>query len=246
MSGAPAHSTSCTSGGSSRQARRNSGSPFWRVIRPTKTTDGRSGSTPCARTRSGSSTCDQSRCRCRCARRGPCRVDVGVGVRARRRASPPTPRSPRRRRGTPSARRSDETAYPPPSCSAFHGPQRLEGVRGDDVRDVVQQPGEVAAQVGVPGVGVHQVGAGAAGGHREVDAEGLQRGVGVGELRQVGVRRDARPRRAARRTPAPGRRARAAPAAPAPARRRAPPRRRRSRAGTPWSGRRRARRETTR
>ncbi len=53
VSGAPAHSTTCTSGGSSAQARRNSGSPFCRVIRPTKTTDGRSGSTPSSRTRSG-------------------------------------------------------------------------------------------------------------------------------------------------------------------------------------------------
>ena len=40
-------------------------------------------------------------------------------------------------------------------------PVRLERVRGQHVRDAVQQRGEVAGQVGVPGVGVHDVAAGA-------------------------------------------------------------------------------------
>ena len=47
------------------------------------------------------------------------------------------------------------------------------------------------AEVGVPGVRVHQVGAGAAVGDRQVDAEGAQGGVGAGELGEVGVRRGA-------------------------------------------------------
>ncbi len=54
-------------------------------------------------------------------------------------------------------------------------PQRLQGVRGDHVRHAVQQPGEVAGEVGVPGVRVHQVGAGAAVGDGQVDAEGRER-----------------------------------------------------------------------
>jgi hypothetical protein len=68
-------------------------------------------------------------------------------------------------------------------------PQRLQRVRGDHVGDVVQQPGEVAAEVGVPGVRVHQVRPLAPVGDRQVDAERLERGVGVAELEQVGVRR---------------------------------------------------------
>ena len=71
-------------------------------------------------------------------------------------------------------------------------PQRLQRVRADHVRHAVQQRGEVAGEVGVPGVGVDQVRAGAAVGDREVDAEGAQRRVGVGELGEVGVGRGQR------------------------------------------------------
>ena len=38
-------------------------------------------------------------------------------------------------------------------------PQRLQAVRGHHVRHAVQQLGDVPGEVGVPGVGVHQVGA---------------------------------------------------------------------------------------
>ncbi len=69
----------------------------------------------------------------------------------------------------------DDSAYPPPSCSAFHGPQRLQAVRGDHVRHPVQEFGQVAGEVRVPGVAVHQVGAGAAGGDRQVDARSVRR-----------------------------------------------------------------------
>ena len=73
---------------------------------------------------------------------------------------------------------NDETAYPPPSCSAFHGRSGSSEWAVTTCGHAVQQTGEVAAEVGVPGVGVHQVGALAAGGDREVDPEGLQGGVG--------------------------------------------------------------------
>ena len=53
VSGAPAHSTSCP--GRSAAARSRCLSPFCRVIRPTKTAYGTSGSTPCRRSTSGSS-----------------------------------------------------------------------------------------------------------------------------------------------------------------------------------------------
>ena len=46
VSGAPAHSTSWTSGSRWAAARSSTGTPFCRVIRPTNTTDGRLGSTP--------------------------------------------------------------------------------------------------------------------------------------------------------------------------------------------------------
>jgi len=46
VSGCPAHSTSCASGGRLAAARSRTGTPFCRVIRPTKITIGRDGSTP--------------------------------------------------------------------------------------------------------------------------------------------------------------------------------------------------------
>jgi hypothetical protein len=50
-------------------------------------------------------------------------------------------------------------------------------VRRDDVRDAVQQLRDVPGQVGVPGVAVHEVRAGARGRHLQVDAQHLKRGV---------------------------------------------------------------------
>ena len=58
-------------------------------------------------------------------------------------------------------------------------PQRLEAVRGDDVRDAVQQLGEVAGAVRVPGVRVHEVGARDVLRHLQVDAERRERRVRV-------------------------------------------------------------------
>ena len=46
MSGEPAHSTSCASGANCLTASSRYTTPFWRVIRPTNTTDGLAGSMP--------------------------------------------------------------------------------------------------------------------------------------------------------------------------------------------------------
>src|SRR5439155_18879512 len=54
-------------------------------------------------------------------------------------------------------------------------------------RRAVQQAGQVAGQVGVPGVGVHEVRAGAVGGHRQVDADRPQGGVGARQLDDLRV-----------------------------------------------------------
>ena len=77
--------------------------------------------------------------------------------------------------------------------------QRLERVHGDDVRDVVHELGQVAAEVRVPGVAVDEVGVGRARGHRQVDRHRAQRG----ELGRRAVQRvprlvaDRRPSRSA-------------------------------------------------
>ena len=62
------------------------------------------------------------------------------------------------------------------------GAKRLETVRGDDMRDTVQQRRRVPREVRVPGVGVHEIGTGDVTDDREVDPHGLDRGVRRGEL----------------------------------------------------------------
>ena len=52
--------------------------------------------------------------------------------------------------------------------------QRLEAVGGHHVGDVVEQLGQVAAEVGVPGVAVHEVDALDVGRHAQVDRHGPQ------------------------------------------------------------------------
>ena len=53
------------------------------------------------------------------------------------------------------------------------------------MRDPVQQAGQMAAHVGVPGVGVHQIAASSLIGHSEVGGQRAQRGVGTFEKRLV-------------------------------------------------------------
>ena len=198
VSGAPAHSTICTSGGSWATARRNSGSPFCRVIRPTKTTEGRSGSTPSSRTRSGFGVGRQSSVSMPLCTTWT-RAGSMDGVRRQHVVAHRRGHRDHGRRGLVGRLLHPRRhGVPATELLGLPGPQRLQGVRADDVRHAVQQRGEVAGEVGVPGVGVDQVGAGAAVGDREVHAQGLEGAVGVRELGVVGVRR--RQRLVARRT----------------------------------------------
>ena len=71
------------------------------------------------------------------------------------------------------------------------GAQRLQRVRGHHMRDAVEQLGEMAGEVGVPGVGVDQFAALQLGGHRQVDGEGAQRVVGAVESGERLVAQDA-------------------------------------------------------
>ena len=70
----------------------------------------------------------------------------------------------------------------------FPGPERLEAVDGHDVRNRPHQLGQVTAEIRVPGVAVHDLGALDPRGHRQVDRHRLQRsGLRFG-LRQRGPR----------------------------------------------------------
>ena len=90
VSGAPAHSTSCTSGANRCAAATRCATPFCRVIRPTNATIGRRrvdaefGEHRLARPRPSSGT--RRRCRCRCAPRAPGRDPAPDRCAARRRA----------------------------------------------------------------------------------------------------------------------------------------------------------------
>ena len=74
VSGAPAHSTSCTSGANWCAAATRCATPFCRVIRPTNATIGRVGSTPSSASTDSPAAAPpdtRHRCRCRCAPRAP-------------------------------------------------------------------------------------------------------------------------------------------------------------------------------
>ena len=175
VSGAPAARTSCASGSICSAARRRCATPFWRVIRPTNTTDGRPGSTPW---RSSTSV------------RAVGLVLLGVdavvddlhalGVE-RRVARQHVAAHPLRdgddrvgglERGLLAPARQRVAAA---ELLGLPRPQRLEAVDGRDVRHVVHELREMAAEVRVPGVAVDDVGALGARGHREVDRHRAQR-----------------------------------------------------------------------
>src|SRR5437870_2802271 len=56
-------------------------------------------------------------------------------------------------------------------------PVWLEAVGGDDVGDVIEEPGQVPGEVGVPGVGVDEVGALRRRRQQQVDRQRLEGGV---------------------------------------------------------------------
>ncbi len=66
-------------------------------------------------------------------------------------------------------------------------PSRLEGVRGEDVRDIVEFGGEMTGQPGVPGVRVHHVDSGRGVRHAQPGGQGRQGGIGVAQCRVGGV-----------------------------------------------------------
>jgi len=72
------------------------------------------------------------------------------------------------------------------------GPERLQAVERDDERDPVERPNPEPRHVGVPGVGVSDVGVHGITGHRERDRERLER---RGEARPVRAPAEALPRR---------------------------------------------------
>ncbi len=110
------------------------------------------------------------------------------------------------------------------------GPQRLQAVRAQHVRDAVQQLRRVAGHVRVPGVTVDEVRADAPGRHLEVDPEDTERGVGRGEGCRHAVR--AHPGLGPGLAPSSGRGRPRARAARGPGTRRGPPLPRRRPAGT--------------
>ena len=71
------------------------------------------------------------------------------------------------------------------------GPERLQAVERDDERDPVERPNPEPRHVGVPGVGVSDVGVHWIAGHREGDRERLER---RGEARSVRTGAEALPR----------------------------------------------------
>ena len=196
VSGAPAHSTSCTSGGSSSAARSRYGRPFCRVMRPTKTTDGLDGSIPSsarsARILDGMPRLDVDavvdHAHLGGVERRVAAQDVGAHALAhrddRRRALVRGLLDPARHR------------VPAAELLGLPRPQRLEAVRGDDVRDAVQQRREVPGEVRVPGVAVHDVGAGDIRHDLEIRAEGLHRARSRPRARPARRTRSCPPRRA--------------------------------------------------
>ena len=76
-------------------------------------------------------------------------------------------------------------AVPPAQLLGLPRAQRLQRVRRDDVRDIVQQRGDVPREVRVPGVGVDQVGPRARGRDLQVDPQRRQGGVRALQLGQV-------------------------------------------------------------
>ena len=69
-----------------------------------------------------------------------------------------------------------ESAYPPPSCSDFHGRSGSRLCTVATCGMAVQEPGEVTGEVRVPRVAVDDVRVLDRRRHREIDRDGLERG----------------------------------------------------------------------
>ena len=178
MSGAPAHRTSCAAGSIVGAASRRCVTPFWRVMRPTKTTAGRAGRYRAARARRPGigpvlvrvdAVVDHAR---------PRRVDRRDGRRGRR--APGAPRDTARYPAALSSavRSAKSKARSRRPAARLPRALRLEPVDRRDVRDVV-----VSFASGRRGsrtrCGVDDVGAGRPP-PWQVDREGAQRGQHTG------------------------------------------------------------------
>ena len=181
MSGAPAHSTSWASGANEAAARTRCATPFWRVIRPTNTTAGRAAVDAEALEHVGARV-----------RRVLAGVDPvvdhldAVGIDRRIAGQDVAPRSLRDRDHAIGALQGDLLAEARQCVAAAElfglpRPQRLERVHGRDMGDAVDQLGQVAGELGVPGVAVDELGVRHAGRHQQIDRDGLQ----GGEVRRV-------------------------------------------------------------
>ena len=128
VSGAPARRTICTPSGSSSHARRKPGSPFCLVIRPTKTTVGRSGSIPCfSRIAAARSSASSPTGLCHLFKSIPLwmtwtRLSSTSGYDLRMSAFMPLETATIASAFSyATLSTKEETRYPPPNCSIFHG-----------------------------------------------------------------------------------------------------------------------------
>ena len=161
VSGAPAHNTSCTSGANWCAAATRCATPFCRVIRPTNATIGRLGSTPSSASTdspgsgsAGYQTSVSIPLRTTCTRFGIQRR-VGAQHVVAHAGADRDHRVGGLDRGRLHPRRHPVAAA---ELLGLPRPHRLERMRGQHVRDAVQQRGQVPGQPGVPGVRVHDGG----------------------------------------------------------------------------------------
>ena len=197
----PAHSTSCDlAGRTGARPRAGAPTPFCRVIRPTNSDDGpvrvdaesaEHGVAWPGRARY------RRRCRSRCAPRAPGRVQRAGSSRrtsARMPSLTAITASARLVRGPLDPRRDPVAAA---ELLGLPRPQRLQRVRGHArAGRRSSSAARCPAMFGVPGVGVHDVGAATRVGHHQVRRQ--RRSAGLAPVRRrVGLRRTRRrPRRA--------------------------------------------------
>ena len=136
------------------------------------------------------------RCRSRCARHAPGRDPASDRPATRRRACPELTAM------TASAAVTARLFHPrrdPVAAAELLGlprPQRLQRVRGQHVRDVVEHCGQLPGQAGVPGVGVDHAGLRGGIGHHQIRRQRRQRRVRAAQLRVGLIRERARSGRA--------------------------------------------------
>ena len=189
VSGAPAHSTNCTSGPKRCAAASRWATPFCLVIRPTNATIGRPRS-------------DAEVGKHGLPREGSQRLGrvphLGVDPVAhdmhpagiQRRIDPQHVIAHTRADGDNGVRGRHRSLFYPrrdpiaaTELFCLPRPQRLQRVRGQHMRDVVEQCGQLPRQSGVPGVGVDHAGLGGGIGHHQIGRQRRKRRVRAAQLR---------------------------------------------------------------